>query len=104
MNDLILLIKTKRYTYNKISRILNHILCSFKKDEFDEELKYIKILGFNNKGQKYLNTIKKDMNVKILNSLNYNYKALIVEKRINEIYSLVYKPFNEDNLIPIKKD
>ena len=34
--ELIQNIKTKRYTYNKISRMLNHILCSFTKDERDQ--------------------------------------------------------------------
>ena len=32
INELILNIKTKRYTYNKISRMLNHILIGFTKE------------------------------------------------------------------------
>ena len=53
LEELIQNIKTKRYTYNKISRMLNHILCSFAKEEKEstKELEYIRILGFNNKGK-----------------------------------------------------
>ena len=36
IDELISNIKTKRYTYNKISRMLVHILCSFTKDLAEE--------------------------------------------------------------------
>ena len=68
LEELIQNIKTKRYTYNKISRMLNHILCSFTKSENNiRDLEYIRILGFDKKGQEYLKNIKKDMNTPILN-------------------------------------
>ncbi len=90
LNELILNIKSKRYTYNKISRMLNHILLSYTKDEFIKEIEYIRILGFSNRGQEYLNSIKKDISVPLLKSYNNNYKAFEVEKRVSGIYSLLY--------------
>ncbi len=93
LEELIMNIKTKRYTYNKISRMLNHILCSFTKEENNQikELEYIRILGFSNKGQDYLNNIKKDIKLDILNKYNtHKYKVLEIEKRITEIYSNIY--------------
>ena len=61
-DELITNIKTKRYTYNKINRMLLHILIGLtKEDNKQSKLDYIKILGFNKKGQEYLNKIKKDM-------------------------------------------
>lgn len=99
LEELINNIKSKRYTYNKISRMLNHILCSFTKEENKQvnKLEYLRILGFNKTGQEYLNTIKKDIKLPILNSYDTNYKALEIEKRITEIYSNIY-----ENIIDIE--
>lgn len=61
-DELISNVKTKRYTYNKINRMLIHILIGLtKKDNQIMSLDYLKILGFNHKGQKYLNKIKKEI-------------------------------------------
>ena len=97
LEELIQNIKTKRWTYNKISRMLNHILCSLTKEEVlkTKNLEYIRILGFSENGQKYLKSIKKDINIPILNKYDTNYKALEVEKRVTEIYSLLYENIND---------
>ena len=80
IDELIENIKSKRYTYNKIRRMLIHILIGFtKEDNKLINLDYIKVLGFNKKGQNYLNTIKKDLNIPIninKNSLCYKYELL----------------------------
>lgn len=108
LDELIKNIKTKRYTYNKISRMLNHILCSFTKDEKNRtnKLEYIRILGFSNKGKEYLNKIKKDINIPILNKYDTNYESLKIEKRVSEIYSLIYDDIMDMEIKnkPIKKD
>ena len=84
-------IKTKRYTYNKISRMLLHILTSFTKEEASNlNTDYIRVLGFNSKGKKYLNKIKKDIKVPLITSYKKNIsKILDIEFRITKIYSLV---------------
>lgn len=62
LDEFIYLIKTKRYTYNKINRMLTHILIGLtKEDNKKSKLDYIKILGFNKNGQEYLRKIKKDI-------------------------------------------
>lgn len=93
LEELIQNIKTKRYTYNKISRMLNHILCSFTKEENSiEELEYIRILGFDSIGKEYLSKIKKDINIPILNKYDTKkYKTLEIEKRVTDIYSIIYE-------------
>ena len=106
--ELILKIKSKRYTYNKINRMLVHILTSFSKEEPKKiKIDYIKILGFNIKGQKYLNSIKKEINLPII----YNYKKntsllLDIEQRAITIYNLkipTIKQINEYKQKPIIK-
>ena len=86
-------IKTKRYTYNKINRMLIHILTSFTKEEAKNiNIDYIKIIGFNLEGKKYLNRIKKNISIPLI----YNYKKntsklLDIEQRVASIY---YLPIN----------
>lgn len=107
LEELIQNIKTKRYTYNKISRMLNHILCSFTKDERDQvkTIEYIRILGFDEVGQKHLNSIKDDIDIKILNKFDTSYKALEIEKRVSSIYSMIMCDIMNKEIknIPVKK-
>lgn len=107
LEELIQNIKTKRYTYNKISRMLNHILCSFTKDERDQvkTIEYIRILGFDEGGQRHLNSIKDDIDIKILNKFDTSYKALEIEKRVSSIYSMIMCDIMNKEIknIPVKK-
>ena len=101
LEELINNIKTKRYTYNKISRMLNHILCSLTKEEVNsnKELEYIRILGFSKDGQNYLNNIKKNINIPILNKYDTNkYKTLFIEKRVSDIYSIIYEDIRKEEI------
>lgn len=96
--ELISKIKTKRYTYNKISRMLLHILVGLKKDFVKEinNIEYIRILGFDNIGRNYLNKIKKEIDIKILSKFERNYsKILDFELHTTKIYDI----FNKENLI-----
>lgn len=104
--DLIFNLKTKRYTYNKLNRMLVHILVGLtKKDNVNLELDYIKILGFNDKGQDYIKSIRKDINIPTRvnkDSLIYKYELLAsyVYEQItgSKCYQYDYKN------IPTKKD
>lgn len=88
--ELIQNIKTKRYTYNKISRMLLHILTSFTKEEASNiDIDYIRVLGFTTKGQEYLSKIKKNITIPIITGYKKNIsKVLDIEYRITKIYSL----------------
>lgn len=90
-DELISNIKTKRYTYNKISRMLLHILTSFTKEEASNiKVEYIRILGFTSKGKEYLNKIKKQIKLPVLAGYKKNIsKILDKELQITKIYSLV---------------
>ena len=76
-DDFIDKIKTKRYTYNRINRMLIHILLGIKKEDASLPLDYINILGFNKKGKNYLNILKKESKYKFTpdkSSKIYNYE------------------------------
>ena len=66
IDELINKVKSKRYTYNRIRRMLIHILIGLTKEDRKKcDIEYIKVLGFDNIGQRYLKNIKSDI---ILNS------------------------------------
>lgn len=91
IDTLINRIKTKRYTYNKISRMLIHILVSLTKEEaIDQEIHYIRVLGFNKTGQEYLNSIKKKVSIPIITNIKKKDEELLkVSIRTEKIYSLI---------------
>lgn len=82
LDELINLIKTKRYTYNKLNRMFTHILTNFKKEDNEElEINYVRLLGFNKRGRSYLNKIKKDMEIPVVTGYNkINDKIFNIEK------------------------
>lgn len=95
LEELIKKIKTKRYTYNRINRMLIHILTGFTKEEASNiKTEYIRILGFNKKGRNYLKKIKNNSNIPIITNFENN-KLLDIESRISNIYNLIKK---DDNL------
>ncbi len=102
LDELILKIKTKRYTYSKLNRMFNHILCNFTKEEASKfkKITYIRILGFNFNGQNYLNQIKKDTVLPLVT----NFKAIAddmfdLELRVAGVYSSILNEKEKVSLI-----
>lgn len=93
--ELVEKIKNKRYTYNKINRMLIHILTNFTKDESSNlNIDYIRVLGFSKKGRLYLSQIKKDLKVPLITNYKPNLSPLLdIEFRVAKIYSL---PLNKN--------
>ena len=90
LEDYIKLIKTKRYTYNKINRMFIHILTSYTKKDNNTNLDYIRILGFNKLGRSYLNTIKKEINVPIITNIKKKDELLLsTDIKVEKIYNLI---------------
>ena len=104
LDDLILNIKSKRYTYNKINRMLTHILLGINKEDALKNIDYLRILGFNMKGKEYLNQIKKDIKIPLysnkVNSIvkDYELKSSMIYDIINNTntfeYEIKNKPLN----------
>lgn len=101
VDELIEKTKSKRYTYNKIRRMLIHILIGLTKEDNKKlQLDYLKILGFNNNGQKYLNEIKKDISLPLYplkDSLTFKYelKSSIIYDLINNGNNLKFETDNK---------
>ena len=98
LDELILKVKSKRYTYNRINRMFIHILIGLTKEDKKKTLhnEYIRLLGFNESGKKYINGIKKETNIPIVSNLK-NVCSIIKDYQIKSynIYNLLT---NEDIL------
>ena len=95
-------LKTKRYTYNKINRMLIHILCNFTKEEAknNQNIEYIRVLGFSNKGKDYLNKLKKELNLPIVTTFSKNNsKMLEFEMKTTCVYSSILDEEKKNDLI-----
>ena len=102
LDELILKIKTKRYTYNKLNRMFTHIMCNFTKEEAKSfsDIEYIRVLGFNIKGRAYLNNIKKDVNIPIItNYSSIKSRMLELEFRSTCVYASILDEKEKINLI-----
>ena len=89
-------IKTKRYTINKINRMLIHILVGLtKEDKKVLEPNYLKILGFNDKGKKYIKSLNIKENYKNTNIYNYELIASYLYSTITNTNTLEFDQKNK---------
>ncbi len=98
-SELIKLVKSKRYTYNKISRMLLHILCNFTKEKASlfKDINYIRILGFNDTGKSYLNSIKKNIDIPIISKICKDKDPMLeFEIETTNIYNLKSKSIKKE--------
>lgn len=95
-DELITNIKCKRYTYNRLNRMLVHILLKMPKNISSKE-PYLRVLGFTEKGQIYLNTIKKNISEPIYTQYKPKKNVLFdMEMQSTYIYAIIT---NNKNLI-----
>lgn len=100
--DLVNKLKSKRYTHNKITRMLLHILCNFTKEKAKQfsTISYLRILGFNNKGREYLNRIKKQIDIPIISKINKHKDPMLeFELQTTNIYALTLENKKSQELI-----
>lgn len=89
--ELIENVKTKRYTTNKIKRLLLHIIMNTNKDYQDKANYYLRLLGANDLGLTYINTLPKTTKSKITTSFkNLEKDDLVqIELKATKIYGLL---------------
>ena len=94
INELILKVKSKRYSYNRIKRMLLHILTDTKKD-YDTNINYIRVLGMNENGKKILKDAK---DIPIITKYKKEYDYLFKDDiKASKIYSLITNyDYNEE--------
>lgn len=111
-DELLNLIKSKRYTMTRIKRCLNNILLGITKDDMEAAKKinyipYVRMLAFNSKGREIIREIKKSSEIKIINKFSEvehfmndeNFKLLIQNDiKCTDIYNTNYYKKNRSLL------
>ena len=93
LKDFISSLVSKRYTETRIKRMLDYILFNIKKKDINEiyekDINFIRVLGFNNKGKEYLNSLKKNVNIytNIKEGIN---DIFDIELKISKILDNIY--------------
>ncbi len=104
-------IKSKRYTYTKIRRILFNILLDIKKEDMEIIINsnapapYARILAFNDKGREILNELRKNSDIPIINKVSafspytqLEQKCFDFDLKATRIYNLARPHSNNDSL------
>ena len=79
--------------------MLLHILCNFTKEKANmfKEIRYIRILGFNDTGKSYLNSVKKDIEIPIISKITRNKDAMLeFELETTNIYNIKNKSIKKE--------
>ncbi|MDR0921170.1 MAG: nucleotidyltransferase [Lactobacillales bacterium] len=100
-------IKTKRYTWTRIERLLTYVLIQVSPQDILEswENTSIHVLGFTQKGQQFLKEKKKKISLPVVSKIGRNEKSTGLTQRADEIYQLGAGGISEQNFgrIPIRK-
>ncbi|WP_102400638.1 nucleotidyltransferase [Haloimpatiens massiliensis] len=102
LKELILKIKSKRYTYTRISRILTQLFIGFELFPTENMRKspcdYARVLGFNSEGQKILKLLKDTCSIPVYTKLpKHKCLSLQLDIQCTRAYSLINKNINPNS-------
>lgn len=86
ISEILDFVKTKRYTMARLRRILIHALLGVTKAEEAQSVPYIRVLGFNKKGQELLSEIKAKGKLPLITNVADGYKNL--DKNAKRIFDI----------------
>ena len=92
--------KSRNLSNKRVERIILNILLNIKADMMDFEINYVRILGFNKKGQEYLKEIRENNKIENFNAENeFQKKNIFVNwKDIEKSRNFAKKDENSENL------
>lgn len=93
--QLIMKVKTKRYTWTRLQRAAVHMLTNTTKAEMNsstDKATYLRLLGFSQQGRQYLNKIKHHLSIPLVANLaSFPAEKIELDVRATKIYSLGLK-------------
>jgi len=84
-------VKSKRYTWTRIQRMLTHILTGFTKEMRSQMEKpaYLRLLGMTNEGRSYLNSRKKSLALPLISKVaSFSDPSLEMDISASDIYAM----------------
>ncbi len=91
LDELLELVKTKRYTMARIRRILTNALLGITKEDIIKSPEYIRVLAMNKKGMQILSDLRDNTDIPIITKVADAPKSAMLEAdvRATNIYSLL---------------
>lgn len=87
--ELMVILKTKRYSYGRLSRLLCAVLLQITKEDILQQEDFLQVLAFNKTGQSYLSQIKKELTLPLIVKSSKQQKNLLaLNQRSDAIYQL----------------
>ncbi|MBS2968858.1 nucleotidyltransferase [Metabacillus sp. KIGAM252] len=87
-------LKTKRYTWTRLQRMCVHVLTRTTKRQMEEAVNgercpFIRVLGMNPSGQRYLGSIKKNLKIPLITNVHsFEHPALSLDLKAANIYAM----------------
>lgn len=104
-SNLVNLTSTKRYTQNYLKRLFLNIILSIP--EQSQKIDYLRILGFNAKGEAYIKKLPKDIKTNIITTFkNSSDENVKIELKATKLYSLLEGTndlYKKEYQIPIRR-
>lgn len=101
-------VKTKRYSFNKIKRIILYILLDINKKYENNYIYYKRVLGMNEIGKKHITSLPKEIKKDIITSFkNINNEIVDIELKVTKLYGILlnnYDLYKEEFNIPYRKE
>ncbi|WP_277674118.1 nucleotidyltransferase [Piscibacillus halophilus] len=100
------LLKTKRYTWTRLQRMFVHLLTNTTHEQLEPykaltEPPYLRILGMNQNGRQYIQSVKKEMDVPLISNIQeLNHPMLQLEEKATDAY---YSPLSPKFKQQLKK-
>lgn len=92
VSDIAMAIKSKRYAYTRIKRIMYNILLDIPKNAREENPAFVKVLAFNEKGREILSKMRKTSALPVITNPTkkdfYEFEELRREQLAGSIYEL----------------
>ncbi|TFE03593.1 nucleotidyltransferase [Jeotgalibacillus sp. R-1-5s-1] len=91
-------VKTKRYTWTRIQRILTHLITNTSKEEMrsQRDPSYLRLLGMTEKGREHLRSLKKTCEIPIIANVNQSIAPMLsTDLKASRAYASGYTNTNE---------
>lgn len=100
--DFMIKIKSKRYTWTRIQRMLTHIFTGFTKDQLQSfsEPSVIRLLGMTEKGQRYLSVHKKEFSLPLISRVGATDNPMLqIDLHATDMYALGIELYSKQKKI-----
>nr|WP_054645472.1 nucleotidyltransferase family protein [Secundilactobacillus oryzae] len=93
IDEFLALVKTKRYTYTRIQRLISYVLLNASTELMMTRLKSARVLAFNNRGRSQLNRLKSSQSLQLITKLTDDWQQgpYFLDNRVDELRRLLVR-------------